>query len=209
MKHMNTSIGKSLPRIDARDKVTGAARYSGDLVRPGMLHMKTLFAGRPHARVISIDTTQALAFPGVIAIFTAADVPVNEYGLQWKDQPVLCGPVYHPPISPVPAALAQARTEMGEPGRVRPDIVRCEGDQVAVIVAETEAIAAKARDLVQVEYEDLPAVYDAAEALTPAAPQGRRGIRLCPGGCHCRRRIPYTLPGTRLSPAGGRVGLPG
>jgi CO/xanthine dehydrogenase Mo-binding subunit len=171
MKHMNTSIGKSLPRIDARDKVTGAARYSGDLVRPGMLHMKTLFAGRPHARVISIDTTQALAFPGVIAIFTAADVPVNEYGLQWKDQPVLCGPVYHPPISPAPAALAQAKTEIGEPGRVRPDIVRCEGDQVAVIVAETEAIAAKARDLVHVEYEDLPAVYDAAEAMKPAAPR--------------------------------------
>ena len=48
----NSSIGHSLPRIDARDKVTGAAVYSGDLVLPGMLHMKTLFAGRPHARVV-------------------------------------------------------------------------------------------------------------------------------------------------------------
>ena len=76
-----TSIGQSLPRIDARDKVTGAALYSGDLVRPDMLHMKTLFAGHPHARVVSIDTAQALSLPGVVAVFTAADVPVNEYGL--------------------------------------------------------------------------------------------------------------------------------
>ncbi len=159
---MKTSVGKSLPRIDARDKVTGAALYSGDLVRPGMLHMKILFAGRPHARVISIDSTQALALPGVAAIFTAGDVPVNEYGLQWKDQPVLCGPPLHPPIS---------GTAMGGPVMVQTDIVRCEADQVAVIVAETEAIASKARDLVHVEYEDLAAVYDAAEAMQPGAPR--------------------------------------
>ena len=49
---MKTSIGQSVPRIDARDKVTGAALYSGDLIRPDMLHMKILFAGRPHARVV-------------------------------------------------------------------------------------------------------------------------------------------------------------
>ena len=154
---MTNSIGQSLPRIDARDKVTGAALYSGDLVRPDMLHMKTLFAGHPHARVIRIDTTQALALPGVVAIFTAADVPVNEYGLQWKDQPVLCGP------SPLLSGDGS--------GASWTEIVRCEGDQVAAIVAETEAIAAKARDLVKVEYEDLPAVYDAAAALNPAAPR--------------------------------------
>jgi len=89
---MKNTIGHSFPRIDARDKVTGAALYSGDLARPGMLFMKTLFAGHPHARVVRIDTAQALALPGVVAVYTAADVPVNEYGLQWKDQPVLCGP---------------------------------------------------------------------------------------------------------------------
>ncbi len=159
---MKTSIGKPIPRIDAHDKVTGAALYSGDLVRPGMLHMKILFAGRPHARVISIDSTQALALPGVAAIFTAGDIPVNEYGLQWKDQPVLCGPLLHPPIS---------STEMEGPAKLQADIVRFEGDQVAVIVAGTEAIAAKARDLVHVEYEDLPAVFDPNEALNPEAPR--------------------------------------
>lgn len=160
---MNTSsIGQSLPRIDARDKVTGAARYSGDLVLPGMLHMKTLFAGRPHARVVRIDTSAAESLPGVVAIFTAKDVPVNEYGLQWKDQPVLCGPPLHPPIS---------GTEMGGPRGVRADIVRCEGDQIAAIVAETEATAAKARDLIRVEYEDLPAVFDPVAAMKPGAPR--------------------------------------
>ena len=167
------TIGYSLPRIDARDKVTGEALYSGDLSMPGMLFMKTLFADRPHARVVSIDATKALALPGVVAIFTAKDVPVNEYGLQWMDQPVLCGP---PPLHPPTSELRNGGTEGGGEGkgaqgdRVRADVVRYEGDQVAIIVAETEEIAAKARDLVQVKYEDLPAVFDAAEAMKPEAP---------------------------------------
>jgi CO/xanthine dehydrogenase Mo-binding subunit len=169
---MTNTIGQSVPRIDARDKATGAALYSGDLVRPDMLHMKTLFAGHPHARVINIDTSQALALPGVIAVFTAADIPVNEFGLQWQDQPVLCGPF------PTPTTLTGTRPEgrdklQGEASgkMVEADIVRCEGDRVAAIVAETEAIAAKARELVKVEYEDLPAVYDAAAALETGAPR--------------------------------------
>ena len=151
---MNNSIGQSVPRLDAHDKVTGKALYSGDLVRSGMLDMKTLFAGRPHARVIRIDTSAAEALPGVVAIYTARDVPVNEYGLQKKDQPVLCGP------SHLPAGTGVAG-----------DVVRCEGDLVAAIVAETETIAAQARDLIKVEYADLPAVFDAAEAMKPAAPR--------------------------------------
>ncbi|HEX7541009.1 MAG TPA: xanthine dehydrogenase family protein molybdopterin-binding subunit [Anaerolineales bacterium] len=159
---MTNSIGQSVPRIDARDKVTGEALYSGDLVRPDMVHMKILFAGRPHARVVSIDTSAAEALPGVVAVYTAKDVPVNEYGLQKKDQPVLCGPLPVPPPS---------GTGEGARVGVRGDVVRCEGDQVAAIVAETEAIAAQARDLIKVEYEDLPAVYDAAEAMKPDAPR--------------------------------------
>ncbi len=129
---MTTTIGDSVPRLDARDKVTGAALYSGDLVRPDMLHMKILFAWRPHARVVSIDTSAAESLSGLVAIYTARDVPVNEYGLQKRDQPVLCGP------SPMASKDGTV---------VRGDIVRCEGDQVAVVVAETEAIADNARDL--------------------------------------------------------------
>ena len=143
-------VGQPLPRIDALGKVTGETPYSGDLSMKGMLHMKILFAGRPHARVKSINLDRAQAAPGVVAIYTAKDIPVNEYGLQWKDQPVLCGP-----------GSSKAGT----------DVVRFVGDQVAVIVAETEAQAAAARDLTEVEYEDLPLVIDAEEAMKPGAPR--------------------------------------
>ena len=144
------TVGKSLPRVDARGKVTGEALYSGDLTMKEMLHMQILLAGRPHARVRSIDTAQAEAAPGVAAVYTAKDVPVNEYGLQWQDQPVLCGP--------------------GSP-KAGTDIVRFIGDQVAAIVAHSEAEAAAALKLIRVEYEDLPVVSDAVEAIKPEAPR--------------------------------------
>ena len=143
-------VGQSLPRIDALGKVTGETPYSGDLAMEGMLHMKTLFAGRPHARVKRINIDKAQAAPGVVAIYTAKDIPVNEYGLQWKDQPVLCGP--------------GSAKEGG-------DVARFVGDQVAAIVAETESQATAARDLIEVEYEDLPPVLDAETAMQPDSPR--------------------------------------
>ncbi len=115
---------------------------------PGMLYMKILFAMRPHARVLSIDPLEAYSLPGVIAIFTAKDIPVNEYGLQKNDQPVLCGP---------------------GSTRVDGDLVRFVGDQVAVIVAETEEIASMARSLIKVSYEDLPILTDPVIAMQPGA----------------------------------------
>lgn len=138
------AIGKSVQRVDAQDKVTGKALYSGDLNRPDQAYMKVLFAGRPHAIVKSIDTSQAEALEGVLAVFTARDVPVNEYGLQIFDQPVLCGPGSDKPYA---------------------DRVRFVGDQVAAVVADTEKIARQALDLIEVEYEDLPLLYDPFEAL--------------------------------------------
>ncbi len=142
-------IGQSTLRLDARAKVTGEAQYPSDVNITGQLYMKLLFAGRPHARVLSIDTSRAETVPGVVAIFTAADVPVNEYGLQYPDQPVLCGP--------------------GGP-KEGTDVVRFVGDQVAAIVAETEAAAAQARDQIIVTYEDLPIISDPREALKDSAP---------------------------------------
>ncbi|MCC6299385.1 MAG: xanthine dehydrogenase family protein [Anaerolineales bacterium] len=147
---VHETIGKSLPRVDARGKVTGEAPYSGDLTMKGMLHMKTLFAGRPHARILQIKTGKAEAAPGVVAVYTAKDVPVNEHGLQWQDQPVLCGP------------------GSAKPGA---DIVRFVGDQVAAVVARTEAEAVAAAKLIEVEYADLPVVTDAVEAMKPDAPR--------------------------------------
>ena len=82
------SVGKSLPRIDAHGKVTGETLYSGDLKMDGMLFMKILFAERPHARVLNIQTANAEKSSGVVAVYTAKDIPVNEYGLQIPDQPV-------------------------------------------------------------------------------------------------------------------------
>ncbi|HNS50371.1 MAG TPA: molybdopterin-dependent oxidoreductase [Anaerolineae bacterium] len=144
------SVGRSMERIDARAKVTGEALYPGDLAIPGMLYGKLLFAGRPHARILSIDCRAAEELPGVAVVLTARDVPVNEHGLQTPDQPVLCGP------------------GSGKPGA---DVVRWEGDQVALVVAESEAIATRARHLIRVEYEDLPLVTDPFEALREGAPQ--------------------------------------
>jgi CO/xanthine dehydrogenase Mo-binding subunit len=141
-------IGRSAPRIDAPAKVTGAALYPGDIVYPDMLHMATLFAGRPHARVMSIDAAAAEAAPGVVAVFTARDVPVNEYGLQMNDQPVLCGP---------------------GSGKAGADVVRFVGDQVALVIAETEAQARAASRFIRIEWEDLPLVLDAEAAMQPGA----------------------------------------
>jgi CO/xanthine dehydrogenase Mo-binding subunit len=162
-----SAIGQSLPRIDARDKVTGAILYSGDLTMPGMLHMKILFAGRPHARVVSIDTSKAEAYPGVVLVLTAKDVPVNEYGLQRPDQPVLCGPAIDPLITPT-SKFGNGGMKGGQ-GEGR-DIVRFVGDQVAALVAETEKAAEAATKLIAVEYEDLPVVTDAVAAMQAESP---------------------------------------
>ncbi len=145
---MTKIIGKSLPRVDARAKVIGEAQYSGDINMPNMTYMKVLFAHRPHAIVKSIDTSAAEAMSGVIAVFTAKDVPNNEYGLQIPDQPVLCGPGSDKPYA---------------------DRVRFIGDHVALILADTEAIAAEARKLIVVEYEDLPLVTDPRESAKEGA----------------------------------------
>jgi CO/xanthine dehydrogenase Mo-binding subunit len=141
-------IGKSARRIDALGKVTGSALFPGDINLPNQAYMKILFARHPHAIIRLIDTAQAEALPGVLAVLTARDVPVNEYGLIMPDQPVLCGP-----------GSSKAYAER----------VRFVGDQVAVIVAESEAIAAQARDLIQVTYEPLPVVSDVEAAMQPDA----------------------------------------
>jgi CO/xanthine dehydrogenase Mo-binding subunit len=148
----NHTLGQNITRLDAVGKVTGETLYPGDINLDGQLWMKLRFSDRAHARILSIDTHDAEAVPGVVRIFTAKDIPQNEYGLVMKDQPVLCGPGS---VSAVPDA----------------DIVRCYADCVAVVVAETEAIAAQAARLINITYEDLPAVFDPVAAMEPDAPQ--------------------------------------
>ncbi len=145
-------VGQSVHRLDALGKVTGATPYPADVDMAGQLWMKIRYSDRTHARILSVDTRSAAALEGVVAIFTAADVPRNEYGLIIYDQPVICGVGGENPIAGA-------------------DVVRCRADCVAVIVAETEAIATQARDLIKVTYEDLPIVTDAEAAMAADAPQ--------------------------------------
>ena len=141
-------IGKPEIRIDAKDKATGKAIYPGDINLPGQAYMKILFARRPHAIVKAINTYNAEDVPGVLAILTAKDVPVNEFGLSTRDQPVLCGP-----------------------GSTKPygDHVRNIGDQVALVIAESEEIAAEACKKIHVEYEELPVIDSIEKALEKGA----------------------------------------
>ncbi|MEI8130914.1 MAG: xanthine dehydrogenase family protein molybdopterin-binding subunit [Leptolinea sp.] len=145
---MSNSVGKSVQRIDVIGKVKGEALYPGDITMENQAYMKILFAGRAHAIIRKIDTKKAETYPGVLAVFTAKDVPVNEYGLIVNDQPVLCGP---------------------GSSKMYADRVRFVGDQVALVVAESEAIASTAIRLIEVEYEDLPIITDIHEAMKPDA----------------------------------------
>ena len=141
-------IGKSVSRVDALGKVTGEAMFPGDIDMPHQAYMKILFAGRPHAIIHRLDTSAAEAVPGVLGVFTAKDVPVNEYGLILNDQPVLCGPGSSKPHA---------------------ERVRFVGDQLAVVVAESEEIAAEATKLIEVEFEDLPIITDPEQAMQEGA----------------------------------------
>ncbi|MEB2287294.1 MAG: xanthine dehydrogenase family protein molybdopterin-binding subunit [Anaerolineae bacterium] len=150
MSEKELLIGQSVRRLDAVGKVLGETAYPGDIDMEDQLWMKIRFADRVHARITAMDTSKAEAHPGVVAVFTARDVPVNEYGLGIPDQPVLCG-------------LGSAKEGA--------DIVRCISDQVALVVADSEAAAAEAVRLIDITYEDLPVITDPEEALKTGAPQ--------------------------------------
>ncbi len=135
-------ISRSVSPQKVRDKVTGAAKFTDDLVFPEMLYARTLRSTFPYARILNIDTSKAKALPGVHAVLTHEDVPgENIHGLVRHDWPVLCS-----------------------------DVVRYTGDAVAIVAAETEDIAAEALDLIKVEYEPLPVVADPKFAHSPEAP---------------------------------------
>ncbi len=141
-------VGESVIRVDAVGKVTGETPYPGDINLPNQAYMKILFANRPHAIIKKLDISKAEQYPGVLAVFTAKDVPNNEYGLIMPDQPVLCGPGSTKPYA---------------------DRVRFVGDQVALVIAETEQIASEALSLIEVEYEDLPIITDPIKAMEEGA----------------------------------------
>ena len=137
-----SEVGRAQPNPDALAKIRGQAKFTDDYRFPGMLYARTLRAGRPHARIGSIDTGAARALAGVRAVLTHEDVPGrNLHGIVNLDWPVLCS-----------------------------DKVRYTGDAVAIVAADTESIAAQALKLIKVDYEELPAVTDAMDAVRPGAP---------------------------------------
>lgn len=145
-------IGDSPIRPDAESKVTGRALYPGDIKYQDMLAAVVVFSNQPHARMLSMDTSAALALDGVVTIVTAADVPLNEYGLTMFDQPVLVG------------VNGNGRSEVAS------DISRWEADHIAVVVAESDAIARTAAGMVEVTWEQLPMVESVQAALADTAP---------------------------------------
>jgi len=133
------AIGKSVPMLDALERVTGTLDYMINLHLPGMLVGKIVRSLAPHARLLKVDPTDALLVPGVVAILTGADLGENAfYGAAIKDQDV-----------------------------VAVDRVRYVGEPIAAIAAESEQAAEEAAMLLDVEYEELPAVFDAQEAIQP------------------------------------------
>ena len=137
-------LGKPLPQIDSAEKVRGELQFIGDLPPlRRMLHARVLRSPYAHARVVSIDTSQAEALPGVKAVITHQNTPTKEWreaGFNYK-------------------------------GRVIKETARFVGDEVAAVAAVDEATADKALALIGVEYEELPAVFDMEAAARPDAPQ--------------------------------------
>ena len=136
MTGSHDAIGQSVPFKGGRGKVTGRAKYLDDLELPGMLHAKILRSPHAHARILNIDTSKAEALPGVRAVLTAADCPDTRFGLDVPDTTILPR-----------------------------EKVRYAGEEVAAVAAETAAIARKALELIQVQYEPLPALFDPQQAL--------------------------------------------
>lgn len=140
-RQLTPAVGQRATRPDGRLHGLGQTQYIDDLYLPGMLYCKIKRAGIASARIVKIDTRQAEAMPGVMAVITGKDIPVNSFGPSIKDQPVLASErVFHA------------------------------GDGVAAVAAVTEQIALEALDRIKVEYETLPAVFDPFEAMENDAP---------------------------------------
>jgi len=137
------ALGADVSRVDGPAKIRGWAQYTADIELPGMVYAKTLRSIYPHARLVRVDASKAEKFPGVVAVLTRNDLKEKSayYGPVVKDQPV-----------------------------VAMDRVRYGGEVIAAVAAEGRDIAEEALDLIEVEYEPLPAVFDPLEAMKPEAP---------------------------------------
>jgi CO/xanthine dehydrogenase Mo-binding subunit len=143
-------VGKPLARRDAYEKASGQAIYASDLFPDNCLYVVAVRSGLPHAKIKSIECSEALKHNGVVALFTHMDVPNNRYGVFVKDRPVLCD-----------------------------DRVRYVGDPVVLVAAETREEAEEAAALVRVDYEPLPAVTDPLKAMADNTTKIHDGGNIC------------------------------
>jgi 4-hydroxybenzoyl-CoA reductase alpha subunit len=150
MKKKFNVVGTRVPMLDAGLKVKGAAQFTDDLVLPGMLFGKILRSPLPHARILNIDTSKAEKLPGVKGVVTGRDIPDRQYGIV--------------PMAKDEYALAK-------------DKVRYIGDDVAAVCAIDPEIAEEALELIDVDYEELPAVFDPREAIKEGAPVIHEGVK--------------------------------
>ena len=147
------SIGQSVKRVDALDKVTGRAKYTDDLADKGALVAKILHATIAHGQVKSMDVSAAQAIPGVVKVVTCFDVPPYKFptaGHPWSTDPAHQDVAYRLLLT---------------------KHIRFYGDDIAAVVAEDEVAAQQALRAIKVEYETFPFVLDAQEAMKPEAPQ--------------------------------------
>jgi len=147
-------IGKRVHNIDGTEKVTGSGKYTFDVVLPNMLYGKVLRSPHPHAKILKIDTRRAKRLVGVKAVVTGKDTLGHKQGI-WRRFPELCDE----------EILCREK-------------VRYIGDAVAAVAAIDEDTAEEALDLIDVEYEPLPAVFDPMDAIKEGAPQIHEGVEL-------------------------------
>ncbi|MDO8690994.1 MAG: molybdopterin-dependent oxidoreductase [Dehalococcoidia bacterium] len=145
-------VGKRLPRLDALDKATGTAAYTGDLCLPGMLYGRLVRSPHPHALVTRLDGSRALAGTEVEAVIGPEDAPGKAFN------------------SAALSFVTPARFKVTRDQRVFAERARYVGDVVAAVAASTPEAAEAALDLIDVEYSPLPAVFDPEEAMVPGAP---------------------------------------
>jgi len=145
-------VGKPLRRVDALGKAVGATVYAGDFSMPRMLHAKVFRSSRASALIARLDVSKARALPGVACVLTSADIPNAKL------------------LSDLPGQTGQGQRAGSEVPVLAIDRVRYFGEPIALVAAETLDLAERALRLIEIEYAELPGVFDPAEALKPGAP---------------------------------------
>lgn len=149
MEKQFSVVGRRLPMLDAAAKVNGSAQFTDDLMLPGMLHGKILRSRLPHAKILNVDVSKAARLRGVKGVVTGAEIPDRQYGI-------------------VPKARDEYALAKGK--------VRYIGDEIAAVCAIDQEIAEEAVELIEVDYEELPSVFDPLDAIKEGAPIIHEGV---------------------------------